>query len=217
MISGQATIDSLSDYPNYFRTIFANLDEARIVTQYLRNDLGQEQVNIVAGTSEYEISLADDFKKVFSAAGTVPKVWTIDSDNQVNSIAAIVEGDGQSACVLGATGRVACPVTNYALNQTTLELVPGVDATKPRAEDTHAAPPPAGPHTAVIPSNKDRIGAGPWKRHARHTADPEHDAETRRRAQHIVQERQRDRGQGDHRQHAGDHLRFLFVAARQWQ
>ncbi len=36
------------------------------------------------------------------------------------------------------------------------ELVPGVDATKPRAEDTHATPPPAaaGPHTAVIPRDK---------------------------------------------------------------
>ena len=34
------------------------------------------------------------------------------------------------------------------------ELVPGVDATKPRAEDTHAAPPPAGPHTAVIPRER---------------------------------------------------------------
>lgn len=43
------------------------------------------------------------------------------------ALGAIVEGDGQSACVLGATGRVACPVTDYAVNQTTLELVPGVE------------------------------------------------------------------------------------------
>jgi len=42
------------------------------------------------------------------------------------------------------------------------ELVPGVDATKPRAEDTHATPPPAGaaPHTAVIPRDKPRVRPG---------------------------------------------------------
>ena len=42
------------------------------------------------------------------------------------------------------------------------ELVPGVDATKPRAEDTHATPPPPGaaPHTAVIPRDKPRARPG---------------------------------------------------------
>jgi serine/threonine protein kinase len=42
------------------------------------------------------------------------------------------------------------------------ELVPGVDATKPRAEDTQATPPPAaaGPHTAVIPRDKPRARPG---------------------------------------------------------
>ncbi|MGE0398636.1 MAG: serine/threonine protein kinase [Kofleriaceae bacterium] len=36
------------------------------------------------------------------------------------------------------------------------ELVPGADSTKPRAEDTQASAPPAGPHTAVIPREKPR-------------------------------------------------------------
>lgn len=42
-------------------------------------------------------------------------------------LGAIVEGDGESACARGATGRVACPVTDYARDQTTLVLVPGVE------------------------------------------------------------------------------------------
>ncbi|MFN0252592.1 MAG: serine/threonine protein kinase [Kofleriaceae bacterium] len=42
------------------------------------------------------------------------------------------------------------------------ELVPGVDSTKPRADDTQATPPPAspGPHTAVIPRDKPRKRPG---------------------------------------------------------
>lgn len=88
-ISGQATIDELSDYPNYFRTIFSNNDEAVILTQYLQRDLSQSRVSIVAGSSDYEQSLAEDFQNVFSIDGTVANIWTI-GDDPVTSVAEIV-------------------------------------------------------------------------------------------------------------------------------
>ncbi|MEZ4505272.1 MAG: ABC transporter substrate-binding protein [Thermomicrobiales bacterium] len=46
VITGQATIDALSNFPNYFRTIYANSDEARILTQYLQVDLGQDRARL---------------------------------------------------------------------------------------------------------------------------------------------------------------------------
>lgn len=88
-ISGESTIDSLGDYPDYFRTTFSNDDEAAIVTHYLLHDLGQERVSIVAGTSDYEQSLADDFERRFGKQGTVANVWTI-GDDYVASVAEIV-------------------------------------------------------------------------------------------------------------------------------
>ncbi|MFO0606797.1 MAG: hypothetical protein U0324_26735 [Polyangiales bacterium] len=42
-------------------------------------------------------------------------------------LGAITEGDDESACVLGATGRVACPVPDDAHSRTSLVLVPGVE------------------------------------------------------------------------------------------
>jgi ABC-type branched-subunit amino acid transport system substrate-binding protein len=88
-ISGQATIDSLGNYPDYFRTIFTNDDEAAMATHYLLHDLGEQRVSIISGTSDYEQSLADDFERRFGEQGTVANVWTIGEDSAA-SIAEIV-------------------------------------------------------------------------------------------------------------------------------
>lgn len=90
VITGQATIDALSDFPNYFRTIYANSDEARILTQYLQVDLGQDRASIVKGTSAFEESLGAAFENKFGQQGTISHVWTIGEDQKA-SIASIVE------------------------------------------------------------------------------------------------------------------------------
>ncbi len=112
-ISGQATIDTLSDYPNYFRTIFSNSDEAVIVSQYLRQDLGQDRVSIVAGTSDYEQSLADDFEQEYGKIGTIGSTWTI-GDDRTASIATIV-ADMQATENLGALFVAVNEANGYEL------------------------------------------------------------------------------------------------------
>lgn len=109
VVSGQATIDSLSDYPNYFRTIFSNSDEARIVANYLYSDLGQERASIVSGTSVYETSLAAGFEEAFGALGEIEQSWTIGDDQQA-SIAAIVE-EMQQADEAGKLGALFLATT----------------------------------------------------------------------------------------------------------
>ena len=88
-VSGQTTIDSLANYPNYFRTIFSNSDEAVLVSRYLLTDLDQDRVSIVTGTSDYEQSLAEDFEQEFGKTGTIARTWTISGD-RIASIATIV-------------------------------------------------------------------------------------------------------------------------------
>lgn len=90
VITGQATTDALSDYPNYFRTIFSNRDEARILTQYLFVDLNQDKVSIVVGPSDYEQSLAASFEQEYASKGAVANIWTI-TDDRSASISAIIE------------------------------------------------------------------------------------------------------------------------------
>lgn len=88
-ITGQATTDSLSEYHDYFRTIFTNSTEATILAEYIPNVLGEHQVSIVAGTSDYETGLADEFATAIAGKGTVTHRWTITDDRQA-SVAAIV-------------------------------------------------------------------------------------------------------------------------------
>ncbi|MGC4104771.1 MAG: ABC transporter substrate-binding protein [Thermomicrobiales bacterium] len=90
VITGQATIDSLTTYPDYFRTIFANSTEAAILAEYIPNILNQKQVSIIAGTSDYETSLAAAFTKAFAGKGTVTHTWTI-TDDRTASVATIVK------------------------------------------------------------------------------------------------------------------------------
>ncbi|MGB3328421.1 MAG: ABC transporter substrate-binding protein [Thermomicrobiales bacterium] len=89
VITAQATIDSLSQYPGYFRTIFTNSTEATILAEYLPKVLGQQRVSIVAGDSDYEASLAEEFAKAFAGKGTIAHTWTISGDRAA-SVASIV-------------------------------------------------------------------------------------------------------------------------------
>jgi len=112
-VTGQATVDSLSQYPGYFRTIFTNSTEATILAEYIPNVLGQKQVSIVTGTSDYEASLSQEFAQAFASRGTVVHTWTISGD-RATSVAAIV-GEMKAAGDLGMVVMTLTGANGYEL------------------------------------------------------------------------------------------------------
>ncbi|MFN8591085.1 MAG: ABC transporter substrate-binding protein [Thermomicrobiales bacterium] len=92
-ITGSATADALThDNPWYFRTIFTNDFEGRLLATYASDVLGFEQATIITTKNAYESSLATSFATTFKDQGTIEKTWEIDPDQREASIAAIVQG-----------------------------------------------------------------------------------------------------------------------------
>ncbi|MGN6484049.1 MAG: ABC transporter substrate-binding protein, partial [Thermomicrobiales bacterium] len=112
-ITGEATIDELTQYPDYFRTIFTNSTEATILADYIPNVLVQKQVSIIAGTSDYEASLASEFAKAFATKGTITHTWTI-TDDRTGSVAGIVN-EMKSAKDIGMVFLVTTNANGYEM------------------------------------------------------------------------------------------------------
>jgi len=112
-VSGEATDDALSQYSDYFRTIFTNSTEATILADYIPTVLGQKEVSIIAGTSDYEASLAAEFAKAFATKGTITHTWTI-TDDRTGSVARIVN-EMKSAQNIGMVFLVTTNANGYEM------------------------------------------------------------------------------------------------------
>ena len=91
-ISGSATADELTaDNPWYFRTIFTNSFEGKLLATYVRDVLGHDTASVVTTSRPYEQSLSTAFTEAFSKAGTVKQTWELDRDHREASIRSIVD------------------------------------------------------------------------------------------------------------------------------
>jgi ABC-type branched-subunit amino acid transport system substrate-binding protein len=96
-ISGQATTNELSAYPDYFRTIFSNESEAILLSKYIKDVFEQETVTVVAGDSDYEQALNAQFAESFAATGgTVDATYTVSGANRDADVTTVVEGFGSA-------------------------------------------------------------------------------------------------------------------------
>ncbi|MGC4192940.1 MAG: ABC transporter substrate-binding protein [Thermomicrobiales bacterium] len=89
-ITAQSTADSLSQFPDYFRTIFTDSTEATVLSEYIANVFGYKQVSIITGPNDDEASVAHAFANAFAGKGTITHSWTI-TDNRQESVASIVD------------------------------------------------------------------------------------------------------------------------------
>ncbi len=91
VISSTATVNDLSNFEVYFRTVFSDESEATMLATYLRQVLAADRVTIVAGDTTYEENLSGQFANAFGEdGGVVAGEFVISAEDPATSIASIV-------------------------------------------------------------------------------------------------------------------------------
>lgn len=81
-ITGSATADALTQgTPWYFRTIFDNESQGKLIAAYARNVLGADHISVLNGTGDYGRSLATGVIGGFGSSGGIRHVLEIDESS----------------------------------------------------------------------------------------------------------------------------------------
>jgi ABC-type branched-subunit amino acid transport system substrate-binding protein len=92
VISPTATMNELSDYDTYFRTIFSDNTEATMISVYLTDVLGASRVTIINGETPYEVDLSNQFALALTEReGSIAGRYIIPSTNTPAGIADIID------------------------------------------------------------------------------------------------------------------------------
>ncbi|HEY9659318.1 MAG TPA: ABC transporter substrate-binding protein, partial [Allocoleopsis sp.] len=91
VVSGSATADQLSDFNWFFRTVFANQDQATLIANYAKEVLNYSKVELIYTNDTYGQNLGEVASRTFrELGGRVSNEWSIKSPANAKEIQKIV-------------------------------------------------------------------------------------------------------------------------------